>query len=173
MKMNFTIFVLLIYHLNFFIRFIVSNDEKNLIVETLNGPVRGKYLQVDSKTRIRVWLGIPYAQKPLNDLRFKRPVSITTWNEILNTTQLPNSCPQRVDKLIKGFQEVEKWNANTPMSEDCLYLNIWAPEESKPEEKSAVIVKFMVFRIKKLFSIFSHFFILKRCNCFNYILFFF
>jgi carboxylesterase type B len=118
-----------------------NNDE--LIVNTENGRVRGKAFYTDhhiprhtkprnypfgrKKYRVNAWLGIPYAEKPLNELRFKRPVPIKNWDGIYNATELPNSCYQVEDTVIENFEGVEIWNPNTPTSEDCLYLNVWAP----------------------------------------------
>jgi hypothetical protein len=118
-----------------------NNDD--LIVNTENGRVQGKAFYTDhhiprhtkprnypfgrKKYRVNAWLGIPYAEKPLNELRFKRPVPIKNWDGIYNATELPNSCYQVEDSVIENFEGVEIWNPNTPTSEDCLYLNVWAP----------------------------------------------
>ncbi|CAF0719879.1 unnamed protein product [Brachionus calyciflorus] len=129
-----------------------KNDE--LLVNTQNGMIRGKAFYLDhhlpksarsrnypygkKKYRVNGWLGIPYAEKPINDLRFKRPVPVKNWDNVINATELPNSCFQLHDTVITGFDGVEIWNANTNISEDCLYLNIWTPYP-KPK-KSAVMV---------------------------------
>ncbi|KAF5299082.1 hypothetical protein FQR65_LT09440 [Abscondita terminalis] len=64
--------------------------------------------------------GIPYAQPPVGDLRFKAiinkaPVPITEWDEVLDATQERPQCYQR--HMIR-FDEVDG-------SEDCLYLNVY------------------------------------------------
>ena len=37
-------------------------------------------------------LGIPYAEKPINDLRFKRPLPVSNWTDVLQTISEPFSC---------------------------------------------------------------------------------
>ena len=87
---------------------------------------------------VDVWYGIPFAQPPVGDLRFRHPRPIDPWDGIKDTTKKPNTCVQVVDNMFPGFQGAEMWNANTPMSEDCLYLNVAVP---KPHpQNSAVLV---------------------------------
>jgi len=68
----------------------------------------------------------------LGQLRFKKPVPINPWAGILNATKLPNSCQQeRSDVFGTNFRGEQMWNPNTPVSEDCLYLNLWVPNGIK------------------------------------------
>lgn len=61
------------------------------------------------------YLSIPYARPPVGDLRLEDPVSFTQDSTTLvNGTRLPPKCPQQ---------------GASDESEDCLYLNIWAPCE--------------------------------------------
>lgn len=109
----------------------ISNDTSypDLVVNTSSGPVRGvTYVKQGLLGEYRVmngWMGIPFAQKPIGDLRFKRPLPVKNWNETLITDHLPNSCIQiRNENPIFG----DTGNIlTTPTSEDCLYLNIWSP----------------------------------------------
>jgi len=41
-----------------------------------------------------------------------------------------NSCIQFIDKTYGDFVGLDMWNAQSPLSEDCLYLNIWAPRRN-------------------------------------------
>jgi acetylcholinesterase len=121
----------------------------DLVVNTENGYVRGRAFYADhhlelgytqygrKKYRVNAWLGIPYAEKPLGSLRFKRPVPVKNWNDILDATEMPNTCYQLPDTVISGFEGVEMWNPNTNISEDCLYLNIWTPH---PRPKKAAVM---------------------------------
>ncbi|PSN55263.1 hypothetical protein C0J52_05842 [Blattella germanica] len=61
--------------------------------------------------------GIPYAQPPIDELRFRAPKAATNWEGILNAT--------KKSKLCIGLQ----LNKNQPeMDEDCLYLNVYTPK---------------------------------------------
>ncbi len=87
---------------------------------------------------VDVWYGIPYAKPPLGPLRFRHPHPIDKWDNVLETTKMPNSCVQIIDTMFPGFQGAEMWNANTPLSEDCLYINVAVPRPHPTN--SAVLV---------------------------------
>ncbi len=84
------------------------------VVTTTSGPVRGA---LDAEAR--VWLGIPYAAPPVGDRRWRAPSSPTPWTSVRDATAWPSGCVQisTSGQLIGG-------------SEDCLYLNVWAPTSS-------------------------------------------
>jgi hypothetical protein len=95
------------------------------ILTTLNGKVRGQCLNVPvsnskgSKISNKVfrWLSIPYAEPPVNLNRFKRPIPVSSWQNIINGTEWPNFCMQFGRKAL-------------PVSEDCLYLNVFVPYDT-------------------------------------------
>ncbi|XP_032511934.2 acetylcholinesterase-like [Danaus plexippus] len=100
-----------------------------LIVRTTHGRVKGITLTAATGKKVDAWFGIPYAQKPIGDLRFRHPRPIEKWgDEILNTTALPHSCVQIIDTVFGDFPGAMMWNPNTDMQEDCLYINIVSPQ---------------------------------------------
>ncbi|KAF8605652.1 alpha/beta-hydrolase [Ceratobasidium sp. AG-I] len=67
-----------------------------------------------------VWLGIRYAAPPVGALRWKSAQPMGKGKGVVNATAMPLQC----------VQSAATWNATTA-SEDCLYLNIYAPPRAK------------------------------------------
>ena len=109
-----------------------STDE--LSVHLNHAVVHGK---IDSKTpNVRQFLGIPYAQPPLNDLRFAPPAAAGHLGSI-DATQLPLSCMQYLSakpsvftRILSEFN-IQGLNTTGDVTEDCLSISIWAPTGNK------------------------------------------
>ncbi|KAF6037893.1 hypothetical protein EB796_003804 [Bugula neritina] len=89
------------------------------------GQLQGKHILYND-VEVAVFLGIPYAKPPVDELRFKKPVAYPAWTGVRDAkTQSPN-CPQK-DVMQTG---------PTYGSEDCLHLDITVPGEvnSKRQE---------------------------------------
>ncbi|MHA2130129.1 MAG: carboxylesterase/lipase family protein [Promethearchaeota archaeon] len=86
--------------------------EKTEIIETTTGKLRG-YLISD----LTVFKGIPYAEPPIGNLRFKDTVEKEPWEGILEALEYGAIAPQ------PEFPGIPL----PPQSEDCLTLNIWTP----------------------------------------------
>lgn len=71
---------------------------------------------------------------------FLQPVPIDQWNGTYNAFHQPNSCFQEVVVLFPNFKGEETWLPNTPISEDCLYMNIWVPKPKKHLTKKMPIL---------------------------------
>lgn len=120
----------------------LSEGTDELFVSTKYGKVRGVLLPVprgNTLGSVFAFLGIPYAKPPLSDLRFRPPKEPEPWKGIRDATHFANSCYQVVDDMYPGFPGAEMWNPNTPLSEDCLYLNVWVPSP-RPQEPAPVMV---------------------------------
>jgi para-nitrobenzyl esterase len=67
---------------------------------------------------LNIYLGIPFAAPPVGDLRWRAPQPVVHWKGIRQVTRFSPACAQTAE-----------WISN-PKSEDCLYLNLWAPQHA-------------------------------------------
>ena len=103
------------------------------IAGTSQGAVEG-YLDGD----IRVFKAIPYALPPVGEMRWKAPVKHPGWKETRKCTSFSASAMQSPPVPFMMWTE-EFIAPPQPLSEDCLYLNIWAPAQ-KGKEQYPVLV---------------------------------
>ncbi|RPD58751.1 carotenoid ester lipase precursor [Lentinus tigrinus ALCF2SS1-6] len=96
------------------------------------------------------FLGIPYAQPPIRDLRLRLPQIITSYNGTINATSFGNQCIQQAaplgpnipSEVLQGLSvlgTVFDTNVDVPQSEDCLNLNIIRPANVSRNEKLPVL----------------------------------
>jgi carboxylesterase type B len=106
-----------------------QNQAQNAKVTVENGLIEGKTLSFDGN-HVNAFLGIPYAEPPVGDLRFKKPVPKGKWTQTLKVQNWSNAC-QQSDLAVESFE-------NKNRSEDCLYLNIYSPNDSKSGLKAVM-----------------------------------
>lgn len=113
-----------------------------LITSTLHGAPAGEMktaagkLQGSSEKTADVlsFKGIPFAQPPVGDLRWKAPQPAKKWSGVRNATAFGPRCMQSPLYSDQIFRSASP-------SEDCLYLNIWTPAKSS-SGKLPVLVYF-------------------------------
>jgi para-nitrobenzyl esterase len=89
-----------------------DGDEATAVVDTDAGPIRGTIRPTTITFR-----GIPYAEPPVGDLRWRPPEPRRGWRGVRDATQFGAHCPQ-------------PGSADQPnASEDCLFLNVYIPRE--------------------------------------------
>jgi para-nitrobenzyl esterase len=94
------------------------------IAETRYGKVQGY-----EQGAISVWKGIPFAQPPTGELRFRAPQPPLPWTGVRQAATFSPMAPQvpEMGASMVGAIGAERAVEPRPMSEDCLYLNIWSP----------------------------------------------
>ena len=113
-------------------------EDPCLIVNTLSGRVRGMTSQSATGKQVNVWNSIPFAQPPIGDLRFRHPKSMDPRGDVVRDAQaLPNCCWQTMNDFFGNFTGWTMWNANTELSEDCLYLSVTV---LRPRPKNAAVM---------------------------------
>ncbi len=99
---------------------------------TTSGPVQG-FL---SGNNTFAWLGIPFAAPPEGDRRWRRPQLPEPWSAPLDALSHAQACIQ----LWSPIAGVEGGEGDVVGSEDCLYLNVYAPADLVPGESLPVMV---------------------------------
>lgn len=98
------------------------------VIQTVGGTLRG----VETEDAY-VYKGVPYAAPPVGERRFQPPGPAEPWEGVRECTEFPPMATQRPEDPGSFYgKEFFSYPAfQVPMSEDCLYLNIWTPKEAK------------------------------------------
>lgn len=118
---------------------VVSGRDAPPIVIPDQGTVMGMYMRMFRTQSILAYLGIPFAQPPINERRFFPPVVdvLPAWDGVRNATTFQADCWQNplkplkkhdelFNKLLKNIRNMN--NDSRRYDEDCLYLNIFIPD---------------------------------------------
>jgi len=101
-------------------------------VRTASGVVQAS---ADSTAGVRMFKGIPYAQPPVGELRWKAPQPARPWSSVLSADRFGPRCLQRPVFADMVFR-------SNGVSEDCLYLNVWTPARSDKEHLPVLVYFF-------------------------------
>ena len=101
----------------------------SLTVKTEQGKVHGKTIN-DGK--VKAFMGLPYAAAPVGDLRWKAPEPPAKWKGERDATKYGAHCSQGMVFADMVFQD-------GVASEDCLFLNVYAPADAKTKSKLPVM----------------------------------
>ena len=99
-------------------------------VQTSSGAVAGMILA----SGVKAWFGVPYAQAPTGALRWQPPQPIH-WQGVWNADRRMPECMQ-----VLRPHNINHYFGEEATSEDCLFLNIWAPAAAGARAKRPVIV---------------------------------
>ena len=98
-------------------------------VRITNGTLEGS-----SSSGISIFRGVPYAQPPVGNLRWKAPQPVKNWEGVRKAEKFG---PRAMQKPIYGDMNFR----SDGVSEDCLYLNVWTAAKTG-NEKLPVLVYF-------------------------------
>jgi para-nitrobenzyl esterase len=121
------------------------SPEEEAVKRTSPSSVRtlstGDIIGLQGKHGAHVWLGIPYAQPPVGDLRWKAPLRALPWEGRKEMLGYGAQCPQ-----LPVIENIDADRAYVGV-EDCLRLNVWAPTYHKdgvPTADEALPVMFWI-----------------------------
>ena len=80
------------------------------------------------------FLGIPYAKPPIGEMRFQRPEPMPEFDSPFEALAFGSACPQA------DFPGTPVYNNK---SEDCLYLNVYVPEETPDKDTGHAVMVFI------------------------------
>ncbi len=111
-----------------FLAALVSAQDR---VKLANGALEGIS---EKNSGVRSFKGIPFAEPPVGDLRWKPSQPVKNWQGVLKADKFGPRCMQRSIFGDMNFR-------SNGMGEDCLYLNVWTPAKTG-REKLPVLVYF-------------------------------
>ncbi|MEK6546992.1 MAG: carboxylesterase family protein, partial [Bacteroidota bacterium] len=114
--------------------FVFPGLAQTVQVKTQQGIVEGEKIG-----QLNRFLGIPFAQPPVGDLRWKAPQEIVPWNGVKITKAYGPSPMQAEPKPFMVWSE-EYLIPKEPISEDCLYLNVWSDSQSNAPKPVLVYI---------------------------------
>lgn len=96
------------------------------LVQTAAGAIRGKV-----SPGLDIFLGIPFAKPPVGDLRWRDPQPVEAWQGVRDAMKLSPACMQASPSANPPPPYTAEFLPGPEISEDCLYLNVWAPRTSR------------------------------------------
>jgi len=104
---------------------------------TENGQVRGLPA---ADPRITSFKGIPFAAPPVGMNRWRAPQPAENWQGVRNCFEFAPISVQDTPGIGDDIY-CREWNVDpgVPMSEDCLYLNVWTNAKSADERKPVLV----------------------------------
>jgi para-nitrobenzyl esterase len=97
-------------------------------VKTRLGDVRGVV-----ENGITAFKGIPYAAPPVGALRWREPKPAAAWQGVRRADSYSHACIQ-----VPGLSAANGGEPG-PLSEDCLYLNIWTPRAERSAKLPVIV----------------------------------
>jgi para-nitrobenzyl esterase len=87
---------------------------------------------------VTIFKGIPFAAPPVGELRWKAPAKVLPWTGVKKCVSNPPSAMQAPPKPFMMWSK-EFMAPEEPLSEDCLYLNVWTAAKGKNDRLPVIV----------------------------------
>lgn len=104
-------------------------------VQLKSGKISGK---TSEDQLVKIFMGVPFAEPPVGELRWKAPQAVASWEGVRACVTPPASAMQATPKPFMCWSK-EFMAPEAPLSEDCLYLNVWTAAKTT-QDKLPVMV---------------------------------
>jgi para-nitrobenzyl esterase len=115
--------------------FASSPPAKLGVVATRSGPVAGG---TNPAGDVAFYKGIPFAAPPIGDLRWRAPQPVKPWSEVRQCQQYGPS-PMQGAPAPFSMWSAEFLIPKAPISEDCLYLNVWTSAKAAAAHQPVLV----------------------------------
>jgi para-nitrobenzyl esterase len=113
------------------------------VAQIVERPVPGDPVAIDSgsvsglllPSGVRAYFGIPFAAPPVRENRWREPQPVSAWKGVYHADRKMPECIQ-----VLRAHNINHYFGEEATSEDCLYLNVWAPAAARPGAGLPVIV---------------------------------
>uniref|UniRef100_A0A6P7FVI3 Carboxylic ester hydrolase n=1 Tax=Diabrotica virgifera virgifera TaxID=50390 RepID=A0A6P7FVI3_DIAVI len=106
-----------------------SFKDDGTIVHLDEGKIRGHILKSENGNDYYAFQEIPYAEPPVGENRFQLPKLPKPWTNVLDATRNTKIC----------YQDIPLYK-NLEISEDCLYINVYTPEQPGSNNRLPVLL---------------------------------
>lgn len=113
-----------------------STESTGPVIETSAGKVRGAIEGKIAEGQVAAFRGIPYGASTAGSARFLPPQKPQPWRGVKDCIELGHRSPQAASGLIP---EVAAVDADEPMGEDCLVLNVWTPAANAAHKRPVMV----------------------------------
>src|SRR5690606_27978978 len=90
-----------------------------------------------TESGVRVFRGLPFAAPPVGENRWRAPQPVEPWDGVRDASKFGNVCIQA--ETEPRYVNIANMEGSPPLSEDCLYLNVWTPAESADDELPVMV----------------------------------
>ncbi len=105
----------------------VRAAETDPVVAVTGGQIKGRTTPGGGAA----FKGVPFAQPPVGDLRWREPAPVKPWTGVRDAADFGPGCTQQISRANQALTQNNQ--------EDCLYLNVWTGEWPSKSPKPVMV----------------------------------